>query len=217
MTTIKMQWLRVVVHIGALLPLSVLILDTINRRLGPEPIRAATLRTGYVTLVLLVLTLACTPLNSWFGFNSALRHRRTLGLYAFFYATIHFLMFVAVDYMFDLSLLYDALFEKPYALAGLTAFLILIPLALTSTRGWMRRLGQNWRRLHYGIYFAAPVGVLHFIWSVKLDYRDALAFGALVFALLAMRLPRIRHTITHIRYHTLRKSETRSQAASPSE
>ena len=76
--------------------------------------------------------------------------------------------------------------------AGLTAFLILIPLAITSTRGWMRRLGQKWRKLHYGIYLAAPIGVIHFIWSVKLDIREPLAFGGLVLALLAMRLPRIR-------------------------
>lgn len=216
-TTLKTQWLRVVIHVGAWLPLIVLTLDAINKRLGPEPIRAATLRTGYVTLVLLVLTLACTPINTGFGFRPALQHRRTLGLYAFLYAAIHFLIFVAVDYVFDLALLYEAIFEKPYALAGLTAFLILLPLAITSTKGWKRRLGQNWRKLHYGIYFAAVIAVIHFLWSVKLDIREPLAFGALVLALLAMRTTRIRHAIAQIRNRTTKKFLPQSQTAAPSE
>ena len=217
MTSLKTHWLRVVVHVGALIPLIVLVLDAMNHRLGPEPIRASELRTGYVTLVLIVLTLACTPLNTWFSFRAALQHRRTLGLYAFAYASIHFLIFIGVDYLFDLALLYEAIFEKPYALAGLTAFLILLPLAVTSTKGWKRRLGQNWRKLHYGIYFAALIGVIHFVWSVKLDIREPLAFGALILALLAMRLPRIRRAITQIRFRPNKKLPTRSQATSPSD
>jgi len=217
MIRFKTHWLRILIHLGAIIPLALLILDAINRRLGPEPIRAATLRTGDATLVLLVLTLACTPLNTWFGFRPALQHRRTLGLYAFLYASIHFLMFVAVDYMFDLSLLYEALFEKPYALAGLSAFLILIPLAITSTKGWKRRLGQNWRKLHYGIYFAAPIAVIHFIWLVKLDVRIPLAYGALVLALLAMRLPRVRHAITQVRYRASKSFSPPASASAQSE
>jgi len=213
MTTLKTHWLRILIHIGAIIPLALLCFDAIYHHLGPEPIRAATLRTGYVTLVLLVLTLACTPINTWFGFRPALQHRRTLGLYAFLYASIHFLLFVAVDYMFDLALLYEAIFEKPYALAGLSAFLILIPLAITSTKGWKKRLGQNWRKLHYGIYFAALIAVVHFIWLVKLDIREPLAFGALVLALLAMRLTRIRHAITQIRYRAGKNFSTRPQVA----
>jgi sulfoxide reductase heme-binding subunit YedZ len=199
MTTLKTHWLRLLIHLGAWMPLVVLALDAMNNRLGPEPIRASELRTGYVTLVLIVLTLACTPLNTWFGFRAALQHRRTLGLYAFLYAAIHFLIFIGVDYLFDLTLLYGAIFERPYALAGLTAFLILIPLAITSTKGWKRRLGKSWRTLHYGIYFAAVIAVVHFIWLVKLDIREPLAFGALVLALLAMRRPRVRAAITQIR------------------
>lgn len=217
MNTLKKNWLRILIHIGALIPLAVLILDAIYNRLGPEPIRASELRTGYVALVLIILTLACTPINTWFGFRPALQHRRALGLYTFAYATIHFLIFLGVDYLFDLSLLYEAIFEKPYALAGLTAFLILLPLAITSTKGWQRRLGKRWRTLHYGIYFAAIVAVIHFIWSVKLDIREPLAFGALALALLAMRLPNIRHTITQIRFRTSKKLSSASQVASPSE
>lgn len=199
MNTLKSNWLRVLIHLGAWTPLAVLIYDALYRRLGPEPIRTAELRTGYTALVLVVLTLACTPLNTWFGFRDALRHRRTLGLYAFAYAAVHFLIFLGVDYLFDPWLLYDAIFERPYALAGLTAFLILLPLALTSTKGWKRRLGQNWRKLHWGIYFAAPVAVIHFIWSTKLDYREPLIFGAIVAALLIARLRPIRQLVTAIR------------------
>lgn len=199
MSTLKSQWLRVLVHVGAWTPLAVLVFDAVYRRLGPEPIRAAELRTGYTALVLVVLTLACTPLNTWFGFREALRHRRTLGLYAFAYAVIHFLIFIGVDYLFDPWLLYDAIFERPYALAGLTAFLILLPLAITSTKGWKRHLGQNWRKLHWGIYFAAPIAVIHFIWSAKLDYREPLIFGAIIAALLALRLRPIRVFAAQVR------------------
>jgi sulfoxide reductase heme-binding subunit YedZ len=200
MNTFRKNWLRAILHIGAWLPLIVLGYDAINRRLGPEPIRESELRTGYVALVLLVLTLACTPLNTWFNFRFAIQHRRTLGLYAFAYSALHFLIFIGVDYLFDLSLLYEAVFEKPYALAGLVALLILIPLAITSTKGWQRRLGKRWRTLHYAVYLVAPIAVIHFIWSAKLDIRPPLAFGALAFALLAMRVPRLRHAIAQIRY-----------------
>ena len=212
MNTLKKNWLRILIHVGAIIPFAVLVYDAINGRLGPEPIRAGELRTGYTTLVLLVLTLACTPLNTWFGFRAALQHRRTLGLYAFAYASLHFAIFLFVDYLLDLVLLYDAIFERPYALAGLAAFLVLVPLAITSTQGWKRRLGKKWRTLHYGIYFAVPIGVIHFIWSVKLDWREPLAFGALVIALLAMRIPRIRHGITQIRTRINSVSSVRSVA-----
>ncbi len=211
MSTLKSQWLRILIHLGAWTPLLVLIFDVLYRRLGPEPIRAAELRTGYTALVLVVLTLACTPLNTWFGFRDALRHRRTLGLYAFAYAAIHFTIFIGVDYLFDPWLLYDAIFERPYALAGLTAFLILLPLAITSTKGWKRRLGQNWRKLHWGIYFAAPIAVIHFIWSVKLDYREPLIFAAIVAALLMSRLRPIRQLITAIRSRAANRASPQPQ------
>jgi sulfoxide reductase heme-binding subunit YedZ len=150
-------------------------------------------------LILLVLSLACTPVNSLFGFKPALKVRRALGLYAFLYAAIHLSVFVGLDYGFDPALLQDALLEKRYALVGFAAFLILLPLAITSTRGWMRRLGQTWKKLHQSVYLAALFVIIHFVWLVKADIREPLMYGAVVVALLAFRIPRVRQWVSRIR------------------
>lgn len=189
---LRTHWLRIIVHIGAWIPLAVIVADALSNRLGAEPIREIILRTGKTALILLILSLACTPANSWLGFRDALRVRRALGLYAFMYATLHLLVFIGVDYAFDWSLLYDAVFERPYALVGLAAFLILLPIAITSTQGWMKRLGRTWTRLHRGVYIAALLVIVHFVWSVKLDVREPLMYGAIVVALLILRLPPLR-------------------------
>ena len=211
MNILKTQWLRILVHLGGLYPLTVLMIDWLGmpQHLGADPIRESILRTGRSTLVLLVLSLACTPVNTLLGLREALKARRTLGLYAFAYAALHLTIFVGVDYQFDFSLLYEAIFEKPYALAGLTAFLILVPLAITSTKGWMKRLGKTWRRIHFGIYFAVPIGVIHFVWSVKLDIREPLIYGAIVAALLFLRLTPIRRAISHLRHRSEEIMSTR--------
>ena len=195
---LKTQWLRIVVHVGVWVPLLWIIADGVLGQLGPEPIREIILRTGKTALILLILCLACTPLNTLLRFRSALRVRRALGLYAFMYAAFHLLTFVAIDYGLDLDLLREAIFEKPYALVGLAGFLILLPLALTSTKGWMRRLGQNWRKLHYGIYVAILLVIVHFVWLVKLDTREPLTFGAIAVVLLLMRVTRIRSTLVRL-------------------
>jgi sulfoxide reductase heme-binding subunit YedZ len=195
MTRLRTEWLRLIVHIGAWIPLAVMLADAMTNRLGAEPIREIILRTGKTALILLILSLACTPANSWLGFRAALRVRRALGLYAFFYATLHLLTFVGVDYAFNWQLLYDAIFERPYALVGFAAFLILLPIALTSTKGWMKRLGRMWTRLHRGVYIAALLVIVHFVWLVKLDVREPLTYGAIVAALLVLRLPFLRQKI----------------------
>ena len=112
-----------------------------------------------------------------------------LGLYAFLYASIHFLIFVGLDYGFDLNLIWQNVAEKRFVLVGLAAFLILIPLAITSTKGWMRRLGKNWKRLHQWIYLASLLVIVHFVWLVKSDIRRPLAYGAVVVFLLLLRTP----------------------------
>jgi len=152
MNTLKSQWLRIAVHVGSLVPLAVLIWDYFQNRLTVNPIQAMTFRTGKTALVLLMLSLACTPVNTLLGFKSALKVRRALGLYAFMYAALHFSIFVGLDYGFDPVLLQEAIFEKRYALVGLAAGLIMLPLAITSTRGWMKRLGQRWKYLHRWVY-----------------------------------------------------------------
>ena len=193
------QWLRVVVHLGVWLPFAGIVRDALTNRLNAEPIRDIILRTGNAALVLLVLSLACTPINTVFGFKSALKVRRALGLYAFFYAVAHATMFIAVDYGLDIDLLKEAILEKPYALVGATAFLLLTPIALTSTKGWMRRLGQRWTTLHRFVYLAALLVIVHFVWLVKLDVREPLTYGAIVVFLLVLRLRWIRQWISRLR------------------
>jgi sulfoxide reductase heme-binding subunit YedZ len=195
----KKNWLRVSVHLGAWIPLAVIIFDAFTNQLGPEPIRAIILSTGKAALTLLILSLACTPANTLLGFRQALTVRRALGLYAFMYASFHLTMFVGVDYAFDLRLLYGAIFERPYALVGFAAFLILLPIAITSTKGWMKRLGRRWAQLHRGVYIAAMLVIVHFVWLVKLDVREPLTYGAIVAALLMLRLPPIRQIISRLR------------------
>jgi len=196
---LKENWLRLVTHIGAFIPLALLAWDYWGGQMSVNPVQDITLRTGKAALVLLVLSLACTPINSVFGFRPVLRVRRALGLYAFMYVGLHLLIFVGLDYGFDLLLIREAILEKRYALVGFAAFLILLPLALTSTKGWMRRLGKLWKRLHRAVYVAALLAVLHFVWLVKSDIREPLLFGAVVLVLLLLRISPIRRSVSHVR------------------
>lgn len=193
------RWAPVLVHIGALAPLALLIWDFTQANLTVNPIQAAISRTGKDALVLLTLCLLCTPLNTLFGFKWALPLRKPLGLYAFGYAALHLLLFVGLDYGFDAGLIGQAVVEKRYVLAGMAAFLLLLPLALTSTRGWMRRLGRNWKRLHRLVYAAALLAVVHYVWLVKSDIREPLLYGAALALLLALRLPPVRKTLSRLR------------------
>ena len=187
-------WLHLV-HPLALAPLAVGVWDLTAGRLSVNPIQDITHRSGYSALVLLVLSLFCTPLSGLFGQKWALKLRRPLGLYAFLYAAIHMLIFVGLDYGFDAALIWRELAEKRYVLAGAAALLLLTPLAITSTKGWQRRLGKRWKRLHRLVYLAAPLAVVHFVWLVKSDVREPLLFGAAVALALALRLTAVRTPI----------------------
>lgn len=187
--------LQILTHLGALTPLILLIWDFFTDNLTINPIQDVTLRTGKTALVLLVLTLACTPIYTVFKFNPIIKLRRPLGLYAFMYIGLHFLTFIGLDYGFDPQLLKEAILEKRYALVGFSAFLLLIPLAITSTKGWMRRLGKNWKRLHKLVYLAVPLAIIHYVWLVKSDIREPLAFGAVVLVLLALRFRSIKKIV----------------------
>lgn len=184
--------LRATVHVLALAPLAWLALDVATGNLSPNPIQDVTFRTGKPALVLLVATLAVTPAHTLFGWRWAIPLRRTLGLYVFVYVLLHFLVFTVLDYGLDPALLREAILEKRYALVGFSAFLILLPLAVTSTKGWQRRLGRRWKRLHQGVYVAAVLAVVHYVWLVKSDVREPLAWGAVVMTLLALRVPAVR-------------------------
>lgn len=195
----KRHWLQILVHIAALLPLAILVWDFTQGGLTANPIQEIQLRTGRYALILLVLTLACTPISTMFGLKQVLQLRRPLGLYAFLYASLHFLNFVGLDFGFNFDLIKEGILEKRFALVGLAAFLCLLPLAVTSTRGWMRRLGRNWHRLHWLIYPAALLAVLHFTLQVKADYRSPLLYGAVVVLLLVIRLPVLRKAVSKFR------------------
>jgi sulfoxide reductase heme-binding subunit YedZ len=192
---------RLVVHLGALTPFLLLVWDGYRRALTANPIQAITQRTGYAALVILVLAFLCTPLNAVFGLRWAVPPRRTLGLYAFFYACLHVFTFSVVDYALDWQLLAEQLVEKNYIIAGFTAFVLLIPLAITSTKGWQRRLGKRWRLLHRAAYVATPLAVIHFLWNAKggADRNEPLLFGALVVVLLLLRLPLITRWARNVR------------------
>ena len=189
------------VHVAAWIPLILLVYNWMTDNLTFNPIQAAELRTGKYALILLILALACTPLNTLFGFRQAIKVRRALGLYAFMYASIHFLIFIGIDYQFDLVLLQEAIFEKRYAFVGFAAGLILLALAVTSTRGSMKRLGKTWTRLHKFVYLAGILVIVHYVWLVKSDIRTPLLYGAVLLTLLILRIPSVRRQASKLRQH----------------
>lgn len=192
MKKIKFTPFQIAVHIGALIPLALLIWDYYHNNLTYNPLQAATLRTGKTALILLMLSLACTPANTVFGFRQAIKVRRPLGVYAFMYAAIHFYIFIGLDYGFNLDFIMQDLADKPYILVGLSALLIMLPLALTSTKGWQKRLKRGWKKLHKLVYFAGILVVIHYIWVVKSDIREPLIYSSILIVLLLLRIPAIR-------------------------
>ncbi len=196
MRAVKKNWLRILAHVGALMPLAWLAWRYWGGALF-DPIRQVTTTTGRTALVLLLLTLACTPI-AVLGFRRVMRVRRALGLYAFLYAVLHFMTFAGWDYGFDLQLLKSAILDQRFVLAGSVAFLLLLPLAVTSTRGWQRRLGKNWKRLHRLVYLAGVAVIVHFVWLSK-DPRRALQYGFVLALLLVARVPAVKKVLAKAR------------------
>lgn len=198
--TLTKHWVWIIANLGGLYPLATLLWDFSQGDLGADPVSTITKRTGTAAILMLTLSLACTPVNSLFGFRQILTVRKSLGLYAFLYAALHLTNFVALDYGLSLKAIFDdALLKKPYMIVGFSAFLILLPLAITSTRGWMKRLGRNWKRLHQLVYAAGILAVLHYYWLVKIDITKPLLYAAAVGLLLVLRLPPVRHWISRLR------------------
>jgi len=187
--------LKLTVHVGALIPLALIIWDYTQGNLGAEPIREITLRTGKTAIVLLMLTLAITPAHIWLGWKQIIPLRRLLGLYTFLYAALHLAIFLGLDYLLDPQLIMEALFSKRYALIGLAAFLIMLPLAITSTRSAMRKMGKKWKSLHKWVYVAGVLAVLHYLLLVKNSYTEPLIFVVVLSFLLLTRVKPIRKTI----------------------
>jgi sulfoxide reductase heme-binding subunit YedZ len=198
--------LQGLVHIGELIPLALIIVYAFTGHLTANPIQDITFRTGKTALTLLLLSLLCTPLNTLFGLKQVLPLRRPLGLWAFFYVCVHLFIFAVLDYGLDWGLIQQTIAEKRYVLVGFTAFLLLLPLALTSTKGWMRRLGKRWKQLHRLVYLAGVLAIIHFVWLVKADIREPLLYGAILGVLLLLRVPKLRRALTNLRYRFTRRT-----------
>jgi len=181
--------LKAAVFAGALVPLALLAWGVPARTLGANPIETITRETGVWTLRLLAITLAITPLRRLTGWNDAIRFRRMLGLFAFFYGTLHLLTYLWLDQFFDVASIIKDVYKRPFITAGSLAFVLMVPLALTSTAGMIRRLGgHTWRQLHRLAYVSATVGVVHYWWLVKADIRPPRNYAIVIGALLGIRL-----------------------------
>ena len=184
------KWLKAGVFVAALLPFAVIAAAALEGDLGANPVETLIHHFGEWTLRLLLATLAITPLRRLSGWNQVARLRRMVGLFAFFYAVLHLATYVALDRSLLVEEILDDLSERPYIMVGFAAFVLLVPLAATSTNAMVRRLGgKRWRALHRIVYLAAIGGVIHYWWLVKADVREPLVHAAVLALLLILRLP----------------------------
>lgn len=184
-------WAKPFMFVLALAPAAWLVWRGFHDALGANPIETITHATGDWTLRFLLLTLAVTPARELLGVPELIRFRRPLGLFAFFYGCLHFTTYFWLDKFFDLHEIVKDVGKRPFITAGFTAFMLLVPLAVTSTAGWIRRLGgKRWRALHTLIYASVTVGVVHYWWLVKSDIRKPLMYGVLAALLLGYRAAR---------------------------
>jgi sulfoxide reductase heme-binding subunit YedZ len=183
------KWTKAALFLTCLLPFASLVWRALHANLGANPVEFVQHATGDWTLRFLVFTLSITPLRKLLNLPDLIRFRRMLGLFAFFYVCLHFLTYIGPDQSFDLGGMWKDVQKRRYITVGFTAFVLLIPLALTSTAGWIRRLGgRRWQLLHRAIYVSAVCGVIHYYWLVKSDIRKPLFYGVLVGILLLWRL-----------------------------
>ncbi|MDV3237870.1 MAG: sulfoxide reductase heme-binding subunit YedZ [Gammaproteobacteria bacterium] len=189
-------WLKRVVFVLCLLPLAWLTFALFTDRLGANPIEALTRDTGEWALRLLLITLCMTPLRRFMGWSWPLRIRRMLGLFAFFYACIHLTTYLWLDQFFDWSGIWGDILKRPFITVGMLSFALLLPLAVTSNRFMIRRLGRNWARLHRLVYIIPALVVLHFWWLVKADVREPLIYALLFLFLMLLRWrPPVRRSV----------------------
>jgi sulfoxide reductase heme-binding subunit YedZ len=180
---------KVVVFVAALLPVAWLVWKALHNDLGANPVEFVTHATGDTALIFLLCSLAITPLRKLAKFPDLIRFRRMLGLYAFFYASLHLLTFAGLDHHFNWSEIVPDVYKRPFVTAGFTAWFLMVPLALTSTTWSIRKLGgKNWQRLHWLVYFSAIAGVVHYWWLVKKDITDPLIYALILALLLGSRV-----------------------------
>lgn len=183
-----MRWSKPLLILICLLPAAWLLYGALTGKLGANPIEAITRSLGDWALRFLLLTLVITPLRKLSGWGWLLRYRRMLGLCAFFYAALHLLSYIVLDQFFYWPEIWADIIKRPFITVGMVSFLLLIPLAVTSTKEWMRRLGKHWQQLHRLVYLCAIGGVLHFYMLVKADTREPLLYAFILATLLFARL-----------------------------
>jgi methionine sulfoxide reductase heme-binding subunit len=200
------NYLRIGVYAFGLAPLAYLAGVALLHNLTVNPIQNVEQRLGHYALYMLIASLAVTPVNTLFGWRQLLRHRRTIGLYACLYACLHFSVFFGVDYFFDVREVLMLTIEKPFIWLGLSGLIILIALAITSFKWWMKKMGHGWQSLHRTVYLAAVILVIHYAWAKKGniatlsgDVLQPLILGAIVAILLILRIPVVRHWASGIR------------------
>ena len=198
--------LQVAMHLYAWSAAAHILFDFLTGNISPNPIQELEQLTGRHAITLFVLSLACTPLNTLFKWSEPLKRRRALGLYAFLYAVIHVIIYLDLDYGLAWSLIAQEVIEKPRIIVGMLAFLLLIPLAVTSFDIWKKRLGKNWKKLHRTVYFIAPLVVLHYVWSKKGDLLSLqgeilkpAVYGLILGAFLILRIQAVRKGIASLR------------------
>ena len=182
------RYIKPIVFLVCLIPLVMLVWDGFHDALGANPVEKITHRTGDWSLRFLLITLTVTPLRKLSGWKILIRLRRMFGLFAFFYVCLHFATYLVFDHFFDVNEIAKDIVKRPYITVGFTAFLLLIPLAVTSTNNMMRRLGNHWQRLHQLVYVIAVCGILHYLWLVKADLLKPLIHAAILLLLLGIRV-----------------------------
>ncbi|MFN8384269.1 MAG: protein-methionine-sulfoxide reductase heme-binding subunit MsrQ [Anaerolineales bacterium] len=217
--------LQIAIHLFAWSAIALIIYEWTTGTFSINPIQELEQRTGRHAITLLVLSLMCTPINTVFKWSEPLKRRRTLGLYAFMYATIHVIIFVDLDYGLAWSLMTQTVLQKPYIIVGMLTFLALIPLAFTSFDIWKKRMGKNWKRLHQLVYYIAPLAVLHYAWSKKGDLFSLsgdiirpLIYGLILAIFLTFRIPVIRKAFASFRPRGLSlppKKDAQPEAETP--
>ena len=184
-----LPWLKPAVFVGSLTPLAVMIVRGLHGDLGANPIGEVLNQLGLLALIFVIAALACTPLKVFFGWTWPLRIRRMLGVFGFFYAALHVSTYTGLDQVFDWSAIYEDVTERKFIFVGFTAFVLLIPLAITSTNGAVKRLGfTRWKRLHRLAYLVPILAVVHFVWRVKKDVREPLTYAVILGTLLVIRV-----------------------------
>ena len=185
----ELGFIKFVILANGLVPLALMLYDAYYHRLGANPLEFFTVTTGSLTLIVLLLSLAVTPLRKVFGQPWMVKTRRMIGLFAFFYGFLHLLAYVWFDKSFNLAAATDDVFKRPFITFGMLAFFLMIPLAVTSTTGWVKRLGgKNWNRLHKLAYLAPVAGVIHYYLKLKTDVRVPLIFGVVLAVFLLYRV-----------------------------